>query len=141
MGTKLHQFHMDFTACRYVFKSGKIAVFEGGVYRTASEVEIKELQDEITAGIGSIWVTKGNEVVDSDDIDPIAVFKRKIIEEYEANKARSLDNGESFSDTSSVKPVSSVAMGAVAAGSNTGGAARVTSAVPAGSVKIGAMSK
>lgn len=138
MGTKLHQYHMDHTACRYVFKSGKIAIFEGGVYRTAAEGEIKELNEEIAAGIGSIWVTKGSEIVDSDDIDPITVFKRKIIAEYEANKARSLNNGESFSDTSAVRPASSVAMAAVSADStSTGaGAAKVTG-VATGSIKIG----
>jgi len=138
MGVKLHEYHMDKTACRYIFKSGKVATFVGGIFRTSSELEIKELDAEIEAGIGSIFTMPGSEVVDSDDIDPIAVFKRKIIAEYEAEKARSLNNGESFSDTNT-KPVGTNAMGGNAGTSNSGvataavGAAR---AVPAGSIKL-----
>jgi hypothetical protein len=132
MGTKLHEFHMSADTSRYVFKSGKIAHFHGGVFRTSSESEAAELIAEIENGIGGIWQTKGSEIVDSDDIDPIAVFKRKVIAEYEAEKARSLNNGESFSDTAKAKPHGSGAVGVAGAVSNSG-AAHV---VP-GSIRIG----
>jgi len=126
---------MDKTASKYIFKSGKVAEFIGGFYRTAIESEIKELNDEIAAGIGSIWVTKGQEVVDSDDIDPVAVYKRKIIAEYEAEKARSLNNGNSFSDTSgSGKPTGSNVAGVNAAASHSGAAGHA--AVVPGSIKV-----
>ena len=88
MGIKLHQFEMSKDSCRYIFKSGKIAVFEGGMYRTTLESEISELNAEIAAGIGAIWIPEGAAIVDSDELDPVAVFKRKIIAEYEENKAR-----------------------------------------------------
>lgn len=136
MGTKLHQFFMSKDSCRYVFKNGKIAVFEGGVYRTTIDQEADELKEQIDLGIGAIWQESGQEVVDSDDIDPVAVFKRKVIAEYEAEKARSLDNGESFSDVSkSGKPTGTKAMGGNAAQS-TSGAATVVGGVPAGSIKV-----
>lgn len=103
MGIKLHQFFIDKTASRYVFKSGKVAEFHGGAYRTSIESEIKELNAEIAAGIGSIWLVPGQEVIDSDDLDPVAVLKRKIIAEYEAEKARSESNGTSTYDISRSK--------------------------------------
>lgn len=133
MGIKLHEFHMSADTVRYIFKSGKIAHFHGGVYRTESESEAKELKDEIAAGIGAIWQNKGTEIVDSDDIDPIAVFKRKVIAEYEANKARSLANGESISDVSGMKPAGTGTVGVTAAVSNSVGGAR---AVTPGSIKL-----
>ena len=134
MGTKLHEFHMSKDTVRYIFKSGKIAIFHGGVFRTESESEAKELKEEIAAGIGAIWQVKGSEIVDSDDIDPIAVFKRKVIQEYEENKARSLANGESFSDVGGAKPAGTGTVGVAAAISNSVGAAR---AVTPGSIKVG----
>ena len=133
MGTKLHEFHMSKDSVRYIFKSGKIAVFDGGVYRTTSDAEAKELKEEITAGIGGIWQEPGHEIVDSDDIDPIAVFKRKIIADYEAEKARSLNNGESFSDTSQSKPHGTGTVGVASAVSNSGAAAVVPGSIRVGS--------
>jgi hypothetical protein len=133
MGTKLHEFHMSKDSVRYIFKSGKIAVFDGGIYRTTSEAEMKELKEEITAGIGAIWQVAGAEIVDSDDIDPVAVFKRKIITEYEAEKARSLNNGQSFSDTTPSKPHGSGTVGVAGAVSNSGAAAVVPGSIRVGS--------
>ena len=135
MGIKLHEFHMSRDSVRFIFKSGKIAVFEGGIYRTTSEAEAKELKDEIEAGIGAIWQVAGSEVVDSDDIDPVAVFKRKIIADYEADKARSLNNGESFSDTSKSKPHGSGTVGVASAVSNSGAATIVPGSINVGSKK------
>lgn len=133
MGTKLHEFHMSKDSVRYIFKSGKIAVFDGGIYRTTSEAEVKELKEEIIAGIGGIWQEPGHEIVDSDDIDPIAVFKRKIIAEYEAEKARSLNNGTSFSDTTPTKPHGTGTAGVASAVSNSGAAAVVPGSIRVGS--------
>jgi len=133
MGTLLHQFQMDASACKYVFKSGEVAIFEGGFYRTSDQKKIDELNAEIAAGIGAIWVPKDGATVDSDDLDPVAVMKRKIIAEYEANKARANNNGESFSDAGSLKAVGSDKAGVNAATSNSpAGAAR---AVSPGSIK------
>lgn len=126
MGTKLHEFHMSKDTMRYVFKSGKVAEFFGGIFRTSNEKEADELKNEIELGIGAIWQERGSEIVDSDDIDPVAVFKRKIIAEYEAEKARSLDNGVSFSDTSAAKPHGTGSVGVAAAVSNSGAARVVT---------------
>ena len=124
---------MDKTASRYVFKSGQLAVFIGGVYRTNVETEINELNAEIRAGIGAIWTIPGQEVVDSDDIDPMAVMKRKIIADYEKEKARSLDNGNSVSDQTKAVIAGTGKVGTGAAVSNTVGAAK---AVSVGSIKL-----
>ena len=134
MGTKLHEFHMDKTAARYIFKTGKVAEFFGGVYRTASDAEADELKKEITGGIGSIWQVPGQEVVDSDDIDPIAVMKRKIIAEYEASKKHSENTGNSKSDVNVAKPAGTGTVGVNAAVSNSGVAGNAK--VVPGSIKI-----
>ena len=139
MGIKLHQFEMSKDSCRYIFKSGKIAVFEGGMYRTTLESEISELNAEIAAGIGAIWIPEGAAIVDSDELDPVAVFKRKIIAEYEENKARSLDNGSSTSDQNTGALIGGTAnsrsMAPISAGATSSqiGAAR---AVAPGSIRL-----
>lgn len=137
MGAKLHQFFMSSDTARYIFKSGKIAHFLGGVYRTTIESEVKELNDEIAAGIGAIWVVAGQEVVDADDIDPVAVFKRKVIADYEAEKARANNNGESTSDQSRGVIAGSNAVGTAATSNSGGGAAGVAKNVALGSIKVG----
>jgi len=115
MGTKLHQFYMDKTAARYIFKDGKIAEFIGGVYRTAIVGEIEQLKKEIEHGVSSIWQVPGQEIVDSDDIDPIAVMKRRIIAEYEAGKKHSENTGESKSDQTKALPSGTGTVGVGAA--------------------------
>lgn len=138
MGIELHQYQADKTISRYIFKSGKIAVFLGGYYRTSIQSEIDELNAEIANGIGAIWVPAEGATINSDDLDPVAVMKRKIIAEYEAEKARSLNNGESFSDTSgSGKPVGSNAAGVNAVASNSSGAASVAKVITPGSINLG----
>lgn len=136
-GRVLHQFYMDKTAARYVFKQGKVAEFHGGVYHTDIQSEIDELKAEINGGIGSIWQVPGQETVNSLDLDPVAVMKRKIIAEYEAEKARANKNGESTSDTGAAKPAGTGTVGVGAAVSNSGiaGAAKI---VP-GSIKPAAL--
>lgn len=135
MGKLLHQFQMDSSACKYVFKSGDVAIFEGSYYRTSDQKKIDELNAEIEAGIGAIWIPKEGATVDSDELDPVAVMKRKIIAEYESEKARSLNNGVSFSDTSGHKAAGTNTFGVNAATSNSPvGAAQ---AVSIGSIKIG----
>jgi hypothetical protein len=88
MGVLLHQFQIDAGIRNYVFRSGVTAVFNLGIYRTNVQSEIDELNEQIAAGLRSIWVPKDGATVDSDDIDPEAVMRRKIIAEYEASKAR-----------------------------------------------------
>ena len=116
----LHQFKADLSSCRYIFKSGKIAQFEGGWYRTSIESEIKELNEQIAEGIGSIFLVPGEETIDSEMIDPMAVLKAKIIADYEAEKARSLDNGVSFSQQGKVVPASTKTVAAISADSLSG---------------------
>jgi len=123
MGTMLHQFRADMPSCRYVFKNGAMAVFENNWYRTSKQVEIDELNAEIAAGLQSIAVIPGQEKIDSDDLDPVAVFKAKIIAEYLANQERSLNNGESSSDKGNVisgmatsKTIAPIASGSISAG-------------------------
>jgi len=132
-GKILAQFFIDKNAHRYIFKSGKTAEFFGGVYRTDISSEIAELQAEIKAGIGSIWQVAGQENINSLELDPMAVLKKKIIADYEADKARANANGESVSDVTPAKPHGTGTVGVAAAVSNSIGAA---TAVKPGSINF-----
>lgn len=129
-GRILHQYFMDKTAARYIFKNGKVAEFFGGVYHTEIKNEIEELNAEIAAGIGAIKQIAGQETINSLELDPVAVFKRKIIAEYEAGKLHSMNTGDSVSDSGSFK----------AAGTGSGGGANAVvgaaRTVPVGSINI-----
>jgi hypothetical protein len=132
MGILYHQFQMDKQACRYVFKSGKIAEFIGGLYRTTVKSEIEELQAEIDSGIGSIWVPPEAPTIDSEDMDPVAVMKKKVIAEYLAQQARAQNNGESTSESDPKTGMGNTKnLAAVSAGSTSGATA---TAVPPGSI-------
>ena len=127
MGILLHQYRSDAASCNYIFKSGKRAEFHGHMFRTSIKSEIEELDAEIAAGIGAIAIPADGPTIDSDDLDPVSVMKKKIIAEYEADKRRAEDIGVSTSDRSNSGMVNSKTMSEVAGASISGasGAARV----------------
>jgi hypothetical protein len=103
-GIILHQFWADLPSCKYHFKNGTTANFAQHLYRTSNPTEIKELNDEIAAGIGAIRIPDSGATINSLDLDPVKVLKDKIIAEYLAEQKRANNNGESFSDVGDRKP-------------------------------------
>ena len=124
MGTILHQFKADLPSCRYVFKSGKVAEFFSYMYRTKDPKEIEELNTEIAAGIGSIFIPEDGPTIDSEDLDPMNVLRKKFFAEFEASKARAENIGESTSTQNRVVPANTRNTAAVA-GPSISGAARI----------------
>ena len=86
MSTKLHQFYASFGSGTYIFSNGKPAIFIGGVYRTAIQSEIDELNKEISLNHPHLYVKKGEEVIDAEDLDPISVLKKRHFAEFMAQQ-------------------------------------------------------
>lgn len=121
-----NQYFSNIPACRYVFKSGKVAEFMSGKYLTAIDSEIAELEQEIKEGHPHIFIKKGHETADN---DPLAGLKQKIINDYIASQQKAekeaTDGSRDFGNTVSgsivseqIKPASSVKVASVAGKSN-----------------------
>lgn len=116
--TILHVFYNTLKSSKYHFKDGSAAIFVSGVYRTAEEKKIKELQEEVAAGHPNIFIDPAKLTVDSADVDPIAVLKRKAVEEYlAAQTAASGDAKRDMGNTDKtvVVPASTEAVASVSA--------------------------
>lgn len=62
----------------YVFKSGKVVHFMGGMYATASKSEIEELTTECENGHPNFYIDPSQKTLDSEALDPIAVLRATI---------------------------------------------------------------
>lgn len=110
-----HQFKSSISSCKFILSNGKNANFVQGVYRTDIESEVAELKREIEQGHPYISYLGQ---VSAADLDPIAVIKRKAIEEYEAQKAATQNPKRDMGNTSDNKStlVASAATSAGVAG-------------------------
>lgn len=101
----VNQYFSTFPSCQYVFKSGKVAAFIGGIYRTNIKSEIEELDSEIAEGHPNLYVTE-EKTVDTTKLDPLANLKEKIIADYIAAQAKAVDptNDMGTESTSPGKP-------------------------------------
>jgi hypothetical protein len=79
--TLLNVFYSRINSCRYVFEDGSEAAFIGGRYTTDDPVKIAHLENEIKLGHPHIFVDPSMRQMDSDDLDPMEVIKKKIIAE------------------------------------------------------------
>jgi hypothetical protein len=86
----VNQYFCTLPSSQYVFKTGKVAAFIGGTYRTDIETECAELDAEIKTGHPHIYVTD-EKTVDTTKLDPMANLKEKIIADYLATQARAVD--------------------------------------------------
>lgn len=87
-GKMLHQFKSTIPSCKYILSNGKNANFVGGIYRTSLDHEVAELQNEIKLEHPHIEYIGQ---ISADDLDPVAVLKRKAVEEYLANQRAAID--------------------------------------------------
>ena len=116
--TMLRVFKSTIPSINYIFKNGKPAIFQHGVFRTNVEWEIKELEQEIAAGHPHIYIDDKEREIDSEMVDPMNALRSRIIEEFLASQKRALDptNDMGTSDQSPVKPANSADVAAAAAG-------------------------
>jgi hypothetical protein len=62
----------------YVFKTGKVVHFMGGIYATSSKAEIEELTTECENGHPNFYIDPTQKTLDSEMLDPIAVLRATI---------------------------------------------------------------
>lgn len=101
-------FFARMSSCRYVFGDGSEAAFVGGRYTTDDPNKIAELNREIKLNHPHIYVDSAMVQVNSEDLDPMAVLKKRIIEEaIAAGELQRTNPTESFSQQGALKPSSS----------------------------------
>ena len=84
---------------QYLFKNGKSAAFIGGTYYTDVESEIKELNAEVDNRHPIIFIDPAQTQIDSNDLDPMAVLKKKFFAEFEAQRAAAVDKSRDMGST------------------------------------------
>lgn len=67
---------------RYVFSNGTVATFRGDTFITDDESEIAQLDNEIRLKHPSIYEDPRQRGIDPKTLDPMEIFKEKIIAEY-----------------------------------------------------------
>ena len=72
---------------RYVFSNGAVATFRGDTFVTEDESEIAQLDNEIRLKHPSIYQEANQRGIDPKSLDPMEIFKEKIIAEYLAKVA------------------------------------------------------
>ena len=117
----MHQFKCNIPSSRFVFKSGKVAHFNCGIYNTESQKEIDELNAEVAEGHPHI--TAAGEIT-AEQLDPMSALRAKIIEEYKASAERannpnndmgstSTDSNQKMQAAASTKSIAPVTAGSV----------------------------
>ena len=84
---------------QYLFKNGKSAAFIGGAYYTDVESEIKELDEEVKNRHPIIYVDPAQAQIDSADLDPMSVLKKKFFAEFAAQQAAAIQKDRDMGTT------------------------------------------
>jgi len=115
----MKQFKCNISSCKYIFKSGKVAHFNCGIYNTAIAAEISELDEEISQGHPNI--VSGAEV-SAEDLDPMSALKSRVIAEFLAGQKSSAstakDMGTTSQNSTTAGVATSVTIAPAAMGSN-----------------------
>jgi hypothetical protein len=82
-----HKFYASRPRITIVREQGQRIFFNAGMYVTDNPDEVAFLQAEIKRGNRMIYTKTGEETVTQDQLDPMNALRKKIIEEYEANRA------------------------------------------------------
>lgn len=77
----LNVYYSRISSSRYVFPDGSEAAFIGGRYTTDDKDKIAHLNAEVEKGHPYIFVDPNLKQMDSADLDPMEVLKKKIIAE------------------------------------------------------------
>lgn len=83
----LKVFKCHLQSANVVLPSGKFCVFVNGVYRTKDEGEITFFEREVVTGHPHLYIDPNESEVDETLVDPMAMLRHKIIEEYKASMA------------------------------------------------------
>jgi hypothetical protein len=92
----VHLFNSNLPSVRYIFKSGEAAVFVNGVYTTNDPEKIAELTTECKRGHPNLFIDQKRVTVSMDELNPMAVLRKKIREELLAEQAAARDMGNSI---------------------------------------------
>lgn len=92
-------FKCNILSCKYIFKDGSVGFFVDGRLTTDVESQIKELEEEIAKRHPDIFIDENDKVSETAQLDPMAQFKKKVIEEYEASRLKDRDVGNSTQQT------------------------------------------
>lgn len=129
---QLHLYSCNVPSSRYVFKNGKIANFIGGIYTTHIEQEIAELDFEVANDHPNIFVDPKRRVISADELDPMAVLKKKLRAELKAEMDAEAATGRDFGNSAQGKNQglqTSATVAQVSSASNGAG-------IAAGSIKV-----
>jgi hypothetical protein len=95
----LHQFKSTIPSCKFILGNGKNANFVGGIYRTDLEHEVAELKKEVELGHPFIDYLGQ---ISAADLDPVAILKRRAVEEYLAAQKAAIDPSRDLGTTSAL---------------------------------------
>lgn len=133
-GKLLRVYKCSFMSTSFLMPNGKPCIFVNGVYRTDALAEIEEFDKMIAEGHPHFFVDPNEREVDSTLVDPMAMMKHRIIEEYKESMARASDpnNDMGTSDQSMKLNVATTRNieEAAAGGSGSGLAARLMKIAP-----------
>lgn len=104
---------------KYLFKDGTEAAFVNGVYRTQDPAKIAELDTELANNRHPIlYIDSAEKTVQSDMVDPMAVLRQRIIDEYLASQAAAIDPTRDMGSTEETKlnPASTADIASASAG-------------------------
>jgi len=102
----LKVFKSTFPSITYIMQNGKPAIFVAGVFRTAVQREIDELEAEIAAGHPHIFVDPNEKEVESAMLDPMVALETRIREKVlaEIAAANALISGDPARDMGNTTP-------------------------------------
>lgn len=126
MGIQLRVFKATMASVNFIFPNGKPAIFQSGVYRTADEGEIQQLDYEISKGHPHIYVDPNEREVDSEMIDPMAVLRARHIAEYLEEQKRAMNADQSLGETDKNAPLMAASTRDIAAAAVGGSGESIT---------------
>jgi hypothetical protein len=109
-------------SCTFVQKNGNVISFVEGTYRTTKQDEIDEITAEINAGHPHMYIDPNQKTIQSDQLDPLAGLRTRIIAEYLAAQAAATNpsNDRGSSEAEALRPAGTDVIQAAAAGSSSG---------------------
>ena len=107
-----HVFYCTIPNSTFIFTDGTLAPFTGGRYVTDDEEKAYQLNKEIAAGNNHFYVNKEKLKVTEEELDPMAEYKAKVIEDFLAKQAKPIDAGNYVQGPLNVSDSASLGAGA-----------------------------
>ncbi len=105
----------------FIFPTGRVAHFKGGMYVTSDAYEIKELDREISLGHPQIYIDPNARTISAEQENPMLALKKKFYEEFMAEQAAHLDPTNNLGESAQgpLKPASTTDIAPVTVGQST----------------------